>query len=77
MLLSELKNKFIKPLPRSEKLQLIQDITKMLQEEEGGAELFFAKKATYPVFTPNIEPNDTSCEAAYQLQKLLEGKDKR
>lgn len=43
MLLTEFERKFIKQLPRSDKLQLIADVTKMLQEEEEHTERYFKK----------------------------------
>jgi hypothetical protein len=70
MFLTELENKLIKPLPRLDKLRLIADITKMLQEEEESAEKFFRRRAVYPVMTPTITPDDSSYNVAFQLQKL-------
>ena len=72
MLLVELEHKLIKPLPRSDKLQLIADITKMLQQEEERPEKYFERGVTYPVMTPTITPNDTSYKGAYRLQQLWE-----
>ncbi len=71
MLLAELKDKIIKPLPRSDKLQLIVDITKMLQQEEERPENYLKKGGAYPVMTPTITPDSTSIEAAVRLQRLL------
>lgn len=56
----------IKSLPKFEKLQLIEAISKMLQEEENPSR-YFASEAMYPVFTP-----DNQELAAAQLQKFLE-----
>jgi len=72
MLLAELENRLIKPLPRFDKLRLIAAITKMLQDEEESAEKYFRKGAVYPVMTPTITPDDSSCEAAFQLQQIWE-----
>ncbi len=58
MLLTELERKFIEPLPRSDKLQLIADITKMLQQEEECPEKYFKKGVSYSVMTPTIMPDD-------------------
>ncbi len=71
MSLVEIEQEVVKPLSRSEKLQLIADITRMLQEEEETTDpklsQSFKKGATYPVFTPvGME------EAAAQLQKYLD-----
>ena len=60
--------KEIKPLSRIEKLQLIEEISKMLREEESPAK-YFTKGAIYPVFTPYKEE-----KAAAQLQQFLEHK---
>lgn len=70
MLLVELEHKLIKPLPRSDKLQLIADITKMLQQEEERPEKYFEKGYEYPVMTPTITSDDSSYKVAYQLQQL-------
>ncbi len=72
MLLTELESEFIEPLTRSDKLQLIADITKMLQEEDERPEKYFKRGVIYPVMTPTITPDDTSYKAAFQLQKLWE-----
>jgi len=73
MLLVELEHKLIKPLPSSDKLQLIADITKMLQqEEEERPEKFFEKGYEYPVMTPTITSDESSYKVAYQLQQLWE-----
>ncbi len=56
----------IKPLSRLEKLQLIEDISKMLREEESPAK-YFTPGAVYPVFTPYNQE-----KAAAQLQRFLE-----
>jgi len=72
MLLVELENKLIKPLARSDKLRLIADIKKMLQQEEERPEKYFKKGVTYPVMTPTITPDDASYKAAFQLQQLWE-----
>ena len=71
MLLSVLEEKSIKPLPRLQKLQLIADITKMLQEEEE-LEKYMQRGGSYPLFTPTIAPDDSGYKAAYQLQQFLE-----
>jgi len=73
MLLTKLEKKFIKPLSRAEKLQLIADITKMLQQEEESPEKYFCSGVIYPVMTPTITPDDSSDKAAYQLQQLWDG----
>ena len=75
MLLLELENKLIKSLPRSDKLQLIADITKMLQQEEERPEKYFERECEYPVMTPTIAPDDSSYKAAYRLQRLWEEHD--
>jgi len=72
MLLVELEKKLIKPLPRLDKLQLIADITKMLQQEEECPEKYFKRGVKYPVVTPTITPDDSSYKAAYQLQQFWE-----
>ena len=56
----------IKPLSRIEKLQLIEEISKMLREEESSAK-YFISDAKYPVFTPFNQ-----VKAAGQLQQFLE-----
>ncbi|MDM8525569.1 hypothetical protein QUF80_19540 [Desulfococcaceae bacterium HSG8] len=56
----------IKPLSRLEKLQLIEKISKMLQEEDDPGK-YFTPGAEYPVFTPFNEE-----KAAAQLQQFLE-----
>ncbi len=65
MSLTEL-TKEIQPLSRIEKLQLIEDISKMLREEENPAK-YLTLDAKYPVFTPFNEG-----KAANQLQQFLE-----
>lgn len=65
MLLTEITRE-IKSLPRFEKLQLIEAISKMLLEEENPSR-FFATEAVYPVFTP-----DQQEKAAAQLQQFLQ-----
>lgn len=55
----------IKSLPRCEKLQLIESISKMLLEEENPTR-YFASEAIYPVFTPHNQE-----KAAAQLQQFL------
>ncbi|HRQ38262.1 MAG TPA: hypothetical protein PLD25_10140 [Chloroflexota bacterium] len=64
MLLTDITEE-IKALPRFEKLQLIEAISKMLLEEENPAR-YFAAEAVYPVFTP-----DNQEKAAMQLQQFL------
>lgn len=64
MLLTEITRE-IKSLPRFEKLQLIEAISKMLLEEENPSRVF-ASEAVYPVFTP-----DKQEKAAAQLQQFL------
>ncbi|GAK50152.1 hypothetical protein U14_01379 [Candidatus Moduliflexus flocculans] len=73
MLLLELEETIIKPLSIAEKLQLIADIAKMLQEEESRLMQYVQQGVEYPVFTPTISPDESSYHAAYQLQQLLEG----
>ncbi len=65
MLLSEMKRE-IMPLSRLEKLQLIEDISKMLREEDDPGK-YFTPGAEYPVFTPYNQE-----KAAAQLQQFLE-----
>ncbi|MCP4702654.1 MAG: hypothetical protein GY862_38205 [Gammaproteobacteria bacterium] len=72
MLLAELEHKLIRPLPRVDKLQLIADITKMLQQEEESPEKYFERGCEYPVMTPTITPDDSSYKAAYELQQFWE-----
>ena len=55
----------IRSLPKYEKLQLIEAISKMLLEEENPAR-YVAAEAVYPVFTP-----DKQEKAAAQLQQFL------
>jgi hypothetical protein len=57
--------KEIKSLPRFEKLQLIETISKMLLEEEN-PEWYFASEAVYPIFTPVNQE-----KAAAQLRQFL------
>ena len=71
MLLAELEETYIKLFPKLQKLQLIADITKMLQEEEE-LERCLQKGGSYPLFTPTIAPDDSAYKAAYQLQPFLE-----
>ncbi len=71
MLLAELEHKLIKPLPNSDKLQLIADITKMLQQEEEHPEKYFERGDEYPVMT-KIASDDSPYKVAYQLQQLWE-----
>ena len=73
MLLLELEETVIKPLSIAEKLQLIADIAKMLQEEERRLTQYVQRGVEYPVFTPTIAPDDSSYQGAYQLQQLWEG----
>ncbi len=65
MSLTELA-KEIKPLSRLEKLQLIEEISKMLREEESPGK-YLTLDAKYPVFTPLNEE-----KAAGQLQQFLD-----
>ena len=58
--------KEIKPLSRIEKLQLIEEISKMLRGEESPAK-YLTIGAEYPVFTPYNEE-----KAASQRQQFLE-----
>lgn len=69
MSLLEIEQRIIQPLSRAEKLQLIADITKMLQEEDERLRLkeIVQADAVYEVYSPQ------DCdEAAVQLQKYLE-----
>ena len=69
MSLVEIEQKVIKPLSRAEKLQLIADITKMLQEEEKAeSELsqYFKSGEEVGRFGPVNEP-----QIASQLQEML------
>jgi hypothetical protein len=62
--------KNIQPLTRAEKLQLIADITKMLQKEEIGTPVPSAHE--FPVLTPfDINP-----EVAVNLQAFSQGDSK-
>lgn len=73
MLLLELE-KDIQPLTRSEKLQLIAAITRMLQEEEEHSlsDIPLRPEVEYPVYTPL---DSGMYEAAAQLQAYVdEGK---
>jgi hypothetical protein len=56
----------IKPLSRLEKLQLIGEISKMLQEKNDPGK-YFTPGDKYPVFTPYNEE-----KAAARLQQFLE-----
>lgn len=58
--------KEIEPLSRMEKLRLIEEISKMLREEES-PDKYYTKGAKYPVFTPYKEE-----KAAAQLQQFLQ-----
>jgi hypothetical protein len=64
MLLTDITEE-IRALPRFEKLQLIEAISKMLLEEENPAR-YFATEAIYPIFTP-----DNQEKAAAQMQQFL------
>lgn len=64
MLLTDITEE-IKSLPRFEKLQLIEAISKMLLEEENLTR-YFATEGIYPVFTPSNQE-----KAAAQLQQFL------
>lgn len=70
MSLVEIEQKVIKPLSIAEKLQLIADITIMLQEEEktnSKLSQHFQKGAIHPIFTPlGME------DAAARLQEYIE-----
>ena len=65
MSLAALKNE-IKPLSKIEKLQLIEEISKMLREEENPTK-YFSPEAEYPVFTRLNQE-----KAAEQLQHFLD-----
>lgn len=65
MVLTEITQE-IKPLSRLEKLQIIEEISKMLREEESPAK-YSTPGAVYPVFTPYNQE-----KAAAQLQHFLE-----
>ena len=65
MLMTEITEE-IKLLSRLEKLQLIGEISKMLQEEDDPGK-YFTQGVEYPVFTPYNEE-----KAAAQLQQFLE-----
>jgi len=65
MSLTEVKQE-IKTLSRLDKLHLIEEISKMLRQEEGQAK-YFMPDAKSPVFTPHNEE-----KASAQLQKFLE-----
>lgn len=58
--------KEIRPLSRIEKLHLIEEISKMLREEEV-PKTYFISEAEYPVFTPVNQE-----KAAGQLQEFIE-----
>jgi len=45
----------------------------MLQDEEERPEKYFRRSVSYPIMTPTITPDDTSYEAAFQLQQLWKG----
>ena len=42
----------IRPLSRAEKWQLIEDIQRMLKEEETTSAAYFEQGGVYPIFTP-------------------------
>jgi len=65
MLMTEI-TKEIKPLSRLEKFQIIEQISKMLREEDDPGK-YFTPGTEYPVFTPCNEE-----KAAAQLQQFLE-----
>lgn len=64
MSLAALTNE-IRPLTRIEKLQLIEEISRMLMADEDPAK-YFASDVQYPVFTPFGQE-----KAAVQLQDFL------
>lgn len=67
MSLVEIEQEVIKPLSRVEKLQLIADISKMLQEEEGDElSQYFKPGQEVGRFGPVNEP-----QIASQLQEML------
>jgi len=67
MSLAEIEQEVIKPLSRAEKLQLIADITKMLQEEEkDDLSQYFEPGQEVGRFGPVNEP-----QIASQLQEML------
>jgi hypothetical protein len=67
MSLAEIEQEVIKPLSRAEKLQLIADITKMVQEEEkDDLSQYFKPGQEVGRFGPVNEP-----QIASQLQEML------
>lgn len=70
MSLAEIEEKVIRPLTREEKWQLIEDVQKMLREEENDPLKKLIPGDTYPLYTPvGLEA------AADQLQRYIdEGK---
>lgn len=60
----------IQPLSRAEKLQLIADITRMLQDEEPTISDFFEPGKMYEIATPNIANDDSARKAAQQLKNV-------
>lgn len=64
----------IRPLSRSEKLQLMHYISTILLEEEKApaAADYFEPGVSYPIYTPTIAPDDSAFAGALQLQELLE-----
>ena len=65
--------KTIEPLSRAEKLQLIADITRMLQQEEQNVSDFFDPGKVYEVATPNIANDDSAWKAAQALKDSVKG----
>jgi hypothetical protein len=63
---------YIQPLSKTEKEQLLQDVQRMLQEEEL-REMGFVPGTVCEIVTPNITTDvNADIEAAASLEKLLE-----
>ena len=63
----------IKPLSRAEKLRLIADLTKMLQEEESDLYQYFTLGEVIDYHGPVIEPKVAKQLDEYMGKKIKEG----
>jgi len=78
MLLLDIEQQYIQPLPKEDKEQLIRDVQRMLFDEEiakNGDQVLrdmIHIDVVYEIATPTIAPDDSGAKAAYQLQQFLE-----